>query len=737
MQSQGHAGSVYYENGNGQGGNAHHYHAMRDGDGDHGAGLDRQLAGLDLGKNGPASEPRQGRSEGGRYVPPHLRNRPPPSDGPYHHDDRGPRRDRDDYAAPPPQAAAGAPAREGPPPEHYAGGPPPGDDPRDFRDGPPARSYSDYRDSQRDHRDPRDYGSSRGYGGSGGGRSNGPPPRWNDRGGRDDRAPSGHGSYGGYKPMPRDERIEKELFAGNTTGINFDKYEDIPVEATGHDCPKHIESFEECDLGDLIFENIKLARYTTPTPVQKYSIPIVGTGRDLMACAQTGSGKTAAFLVPILSQLFKEGPPPPPPRYNRRVKQYPDALVLAPTRELASQIYDEARKFAYRSFARPCVVYGGADIGQQIRDLERGCHVLVATPGRMIDMIERGRVSLERCRYLVLDEADRMLDMGFEPQIRQIVEREGMPPVGQRQTLMFSATFPKEIQILARDFLDDYIFLAVGRVGSTSENITQKIIWVEEHDKRSVLLDLIAAADEKCLTLIFVETKRGADALEDYLCREGYPATSIHGDRSQREREDALRTFRGGETPILVATAVAARGLDIPNVRHVINYDLPSDIEEYVHRIGRTGRVGNLGLATSLFNDKNKNIVRDLVDLLTEAKQECPRWLEGLGYDGGRGGSSSGGRGGSSYRRGGGGGGGGGSRFQSRDYRQTSGGHGPSGGYGGHGGGGGGGGYGGGRGGGRDHGHGGYGGPPMPYGGGSYGGNYGGSYGGGSSAWDS
>ncbi len=199
-----------------------------------------------------------------------------------------------------------------------------------------------------------------------------------------------------------------------------------------------------------------------------------------------------------------------------------------------------------------------------MRDLDRGCHVLVATPGRLVDMLERGKVSLEFCKYLVLDEADRMLDMGFEPQIRRIVEQDNMPPTGQRQTLMFSATFPKEIQMLARDFLHDYIFLAVGRVGSTSENITQKVVWVEEADKRSFLLDLLDAAglnnsgsEDASLTLVFVETKKGADSLDEFLYREGFPVTSIHGDRTQKEREEALRRFRAGRTPILVATAVS------------------------------------------------------------------------------------------------------------------------------------------------------------------------------------
>jgi ATP-dependent RNA helicase DDX3X len=224
-----------------------------------------------------------------------------------------------------------------------------------------------------------------------------------------------------------------------------------------------------------------------------------------------------------------------------------------------SQIFEESRKFAYRSWVRPCVVYGGADIGSQLRQIERGCDLLVATPGRLVDLIERGRISLASIKYLVLDEADRMLDMGFEPQIRRIVEGEDMPPTAGRQTLMFSATFPRDIQMLARDFLKEYIFLSVGRVGSTSENITQKIEYVEDADKRSVLLDILHTHGAG-LTLVFVETKRMADSLSDFLINQGFPATSIHGDRTQREREKALEMFRTGRCPILVATAVAARG---------------------------------------------------------------------------------------------------------------------------------------------------------------------------------
>ncbi|RIA85428.1 P-loop containing nucleoside triphosphate hydrolase protein [Glomus cerebriforme] len=502
------------------------------------------------------------------------------------------------------------------------------------------------------------------------------------------RGEDGYGSWreGLHKIAPKNLHIERDLFGlpddpdRQHTGINFEKYDDIPVEASGNDVPEGVSDFTSPPLDSHLLCNIELARYTTPTPVQKYSIPIVANGRDLMACAQTGSGKTGGFLFPILSELFKHGPSPPPPEQpgytrgmSRSRKAYPVGLILAPTRELASQIYEEARKFAYRSWVRPCVVYGGADISAQIRQIDRGCDLLTATPGRLVDLIERGRVSLSQTRYLVLDEADRMLDMGFEPQIRRIVEQEDMPGVNDRQTLMFSATFPRDIQILARDFLKDYVFLSVGRVGSTSENITQKIEYVEEEDKRSVLLDILHSQpdSDRGLTLIFVETKRSADTLSVYLIQSNFPATSIHGDRSQRERERALDSFRTGRTPIMVATAVAARGLDIPNVTHVINYDLPTDIDDYVHRIGRTGRAGNIGLSTAFFNRSNKGVVRDLIELLKEANQEIPSWLETVAKEtqsyGSRGSSRGGGRG---------------SRGGNRDHRRFGGSSSERGGYG-------------------------------------------------------
>ncbi|KAJ8096898.1 P-loop containing nucleoside triphosphate hydrolase protein, partial [Lipomyces tetrasporus] len=513
----------------------------------------------------------------------------------------------------------------------------------------------------------RSYGRDSGYGGRADGVSGG--YRSSRSGGSDGKFVDGQ-----HIPGPKDPRVEKELFgepgdgSRQSTGINFDNYDEIPVEASGDNVPDPITAFTAPPIEELLLSNIELAGYTKPTPVQKYSIPIVVGGRDLMACAQTGSGKTGGFLFPILSQAYTQGPAGPRQEsavnnFVRTRKAFPTSLILAPTRELVSQIYDEARKFAYRSWVRPCVVYGGADIGSQLRQIERGCDLLVATPGRLVDLLERGRISLSSIKFLVLDEADRMLDMGFEPQIRRIVEGEDMPSVKDRQTLMFSATFPRDIQMLARDFLKDYIFLSVGRVGSTSENITQKVEYVEDNDKRSVLLDILAS-NKGGLTLIFTETKRMADSLCDFLINQNFPATSIHGDRTQREREAALEMFRSGRAPIMVATAVAARGLDIPNVTHVVNYDLPSDIDDYVHRIGRTGRAGNTGIATAFFNRGNRGVVKELIDILREANQEVPDFLEAVANEGGyagRGRGGRGGRGGGSrdFRRGGGGGGGG------------------------------------------------------------------------------
>ncbi|KAF9388648.1 DEAD-box ATP-dependent RNA helicase [Podila verticillata] len=441
-------------------------------------------------------------------------------------------------------------------------------------------------------------------------------------------------------PAARNQRLERELYGAEekdrqSTGINFEKYDDIPVEASGNNVPEPVLTFTSPPLDPLLLENIELSNYTQPTPVQKYSIPIVSADRDLMACAQTGSGKTGGFLFPILSELFKRGPTPPPSSgMGGRRKAFPSTLILAPTRELASQIWEESRKFSYRSWVRSCVVYGGADIGQQLRQIDRGCDLLTATPGRLVDLIERGRVSLAN--------------------VQRLVEKEDMPGVNERHTLMFSATFPRDIQHLARDFLRDYVFLSVGRVGSTSENITQKIEYVEDEDKRSVLLDILHSQPkgDLGLTLIFVETKRMADSLSDFLLGQNFPATSIHGDRTQNERERALDMFRSGRCPIMVATAVAARGLDIPNVTHVVSWlETLSRESSYGGRGGRGRGRGRGG------NQSGGRDYRKYGGSSGGGSGGQDHW--GGGGGGGYGGGGGGGYGGGGYGSGGGGGGGG------------------------------------------------------------------------------
>ncbi|KVH88914.1 DNA/RNA helicase, DEAD/DEAH box type, N-terminal [Cynara cardunculus var. scolymus] len=387
------------------------------------------------------------------YVPPHLRNRPPASE----------------QAAGPAMSHSSLPSTND-------------------RLGPNGQtSGSRWAAPRSDYSRP-------GY--STGGRSGG-RGGWGNRGGREWEA----------NPFGNDDidAVEEIKSEQESNGINFDAYEDIPVETTGENVPPPVDTFADIDLGDALNLNIRRCKYVKPTPVQRYTIPISLAGRDLMACAQTGSGKTAAFCFPIISGIMR-AQSVQKPRGTRT-------------------IHTEAQKFAYQTGVKVVVVYGGAPISQQLRELERGVDILVATPGRLVDMLERAKVSLQMIRYLALDEADRMLDMGFEPQIRKIR--------------------------LASDFLSNYIFLTVGRVGSSTDLILQRVELVQE------------------------------------------------------EREQALRSFKSGNTPILVATDVAARGLDIPHVSHVVNFDLPNDIDDYVHRIGRTGRAGKSGLATAFFNENN------------------------------------------------------------------------------------------------------------------------------------
>jgi len=372
-----------------------------------------------------------------------------------------------------------------------------------------------------------------------------------------------------FKSIPRDAQTvedpeyELELFGKtkeHATGIKFDLYDKIPVEVSGSNVPPALKSFETSGLHERLLRNIKLSGYKKPTPVQKHSIPAANNFRDLMSCAQTGSGKTAAFLIPMINVLLNRDIPKD---FSNRLA-YPMALVLSPTRELAQQIHREARKFLYCTGLRAVCVYGGADAREQHYELQLGVAILVATPGRLVDFLNRERISLHICRFTVFDEADRMLDMGFEPQIQEILGGFDMPANGQ--IMMFSATFPTEIQKLAQKYLNDYIFLAVGRVGSTTESITQELTKANGRDQKlDVLMDILPKCDG--LTLVFVATKKDAEYIEMFLRSERVNAESIHGNRNQHERERALKAFRDGSSPILIATDVASRGLDVPNVK--------------------------------------------------------------------------------------------------------------------------------------------------------------------------
>ncbi|KAG0197946.1 hypothetical protein BGX28_008564 [Mortierella sp. GBA30] len=410
---------------------------------------------------------------------------------------------------------------------------------------------------------------------------------------------------------PDDVELENELFSEESrvnSGIHFKNYAEMEVSVK--DGPPDHRPLES-----------------------RNAIPILLKGYDLMACAQTGSGKTASFLVPVISVLttkvFSGRVTPIRRRPGQSFVASPLALAILPTRELAIQIFEEARRFTYKTPLRPMVIYGGCDPRIQRTQASKGCDILIATPGRLKDMLERRVISLSHLRHLVLDEADRMLDMGFEPEIRAIIQSSNITRDESFQTMMFSATFPRQIQVLAQDYLKaDVCRLRIGRIGGTTSDITQKVMFVEEFRKRETLVELLMTMPPS-RTMIFVETKRTADNLDDYLFNKNFPTCSIHGDRDQREREASLQAFKIGKSPILVATAVASRGLDIKDVMHVVNYDMCNDIDEYVHRIGRTARVGNPGMATSFYNDKNQPIAPQLAKILVECEQEVPEFLQG------------------------------------------------------------------------------------------------------------
>ncbi|XP_047434394.1 probable ATP-dependent RNA helicase DDX17 [Mugil cephalus] len=410
----------------------------------------------------------------------------------------------------------------------------------------------------------------------------------------------------------------------------FRRKKEITIRGTG--CPKAVTAFHQAQFPQYVIDVLMQQNFKEPTAIQSQGFPLALSGRDMVGIAQTGSGKTLAYLLPAIVHINHQ------PYLERG--DGPICLVLAPTRELAQQVQQVAYDYGKSSRIKSTCVYGGAPKGPQIRDLERGVEICIATPGRLIDFLEAGKTNLRRCTYLVLDEADRMLDMGFEPQIRKIVEQ--IRP--DRQTLMWSATWPKEVRQLAEDFLRDYVQINVGALElSANHNILQIVDVCMETEKDNKLIQLMEEimAEKENKTIIFVETKKRCDDLTRRMRRDGWPAMCIHGDKSQPERDWVLTEFRSGKAPILIATDVASRGLDVEDVKFVINYDYPNSSEDYVHRIGRTARSTNKGTAYTFFTPGNLRQARDLVRVLEEARQAInPKLLQlvdsGRGGGGGR-----------------------------------------------------------------------------------------------------
>ncbi len=374
-------------------------------------------------------------------------------------------------------------------------------------------------------------------------------------------------------------------------------------------------SFADLGLALPILNALTTQGYTEPTPIQTQAIPHVMLGRDLQGIAQTGTGKTAAFALPILHRLLVDKKPAP--RRGCRV------LVLSPTRELAGQIAESFRNYGRQTGLRTALMYGGVPKGRQSKAVAGGIDILVATPGRLMDHMQDGAVSLNGVEVLVLDEADHMLDLGFIVPIRKIVQ--SIPPA--RQTLFFSATMPKEISTLAGQMLKNPVHVAVSPVATTVELVEQKVIFVETSRKRQVLAEILRSS-KMTRTLVFTRTKHGADRVTQHLEAAGQPAAAIHGDKSQPQRERALQMFKQGRIGVLVATDIAARGIDVDGVTHVVNFDLPNVPEAYVHRIGRTARAGHTGVAISFCDSSERAHLRGIEKLIrTRLSVEEPRDL--------------------------------------------------------------------------------------------------------------
>ncbi|XP_063535543.1 uncharacterized protein LOC134745439 [Cydia strobilella] len=411
------------------------------------------------------------------------------------------------------------------------------------------------------------------------------------------------------------------FYSINTEQKAIDDYRnEHNITVYGEDVPSPFIDIEASEFPEYIKTFLSKQGFTKPTIIQSQAWPVALSGQNFVGIAQTGTGKTLAFLLPAVVHIKEK---------KARKGKGPIALVLAPTRELAKQIEVVAKDFQKLLNIRCVCIYGGASRSVQAEQLEAGVDIVIATPGRLNDFLVSRTTNLGRCTYVVLDEADRMLDMGFEPQIRQALE--GVPL--ERQILMFSATWPKEVQHLAKDYLGEFVQVNVGSTElSANHNITQVVHVCEQDSKMDKFKEIMHQISGEGIgkILVFTNTKRSVDHLTLTLRRNGWPAVGIHGDKTQLQRDTIIRKFKTGNTNILVATDVAARGLDVDGITHVINYDFPQTSEDYIHRIGRTGRYDKKGEAHTLFTEEDARLAKSLIAVLNEANQEPPKELDEL-----------------------------------------------------------------------------------------------------------
>ncbi|GER55322.1 DEAD-box ATP-dependent RNA helicase [Striga asiatica] len=407
--------------------------------------------------------------------------------------------------------------------------------------------------------------------------------------------------------------------------------EDFNISYKGSRIPRPMRNWAESKLSAELLRAVERAGYKSPSPIQMAAIPLGLQQRDVIGIAETGSGKTAAFVLPMLTYITRL-----PPISEENEAEGPYAVVMAPTRELAQQIEDETTKFAHYMGIKVVSIVGGQSIEEQGFKIRQGCEVVIATPGRLLDCLERRYVVLNQCNYVVLDEADRMIDMGFEPQVVGVLDAmpsSNMKPENEdeelderriyRTTYMFSATMPPAVERLARKYLRNPVVVNIGTAGKATDLISQHVIMMRENDKMDRLKILLDELGDKT-AIVFVNTKKVADNVAKTLDKEGYRVTTLHGGKSQEQREISLEGFRTKRYNVLVATDVAGRGIDIPDVAHVINHDMPNSIEAYTHRIGRTGRAGKTGVATTFLTLHDTEVFYDLKQMLIQSNSPVP-----------------------------------------------------------------------------------------------------------------